>query len=127
MRLAQQLKLEASSCTPNALAIANAPGLAPLSTCLLPLLRDCEITSGLPLIPASSVPCFFFSGCVDVDVPRITDAARVCLQVHYHGTLVDGSTFDSSVLRGNPISFPLNGVIKGWTEGLQLMKVMLLH
>ncbi|CAN0578296.1 unnamed protein product, partial [Laminaria digitata] len=44
--------------------------------------------------------------------------------VHYHGTLVDGSTFDSSVLRGSPISFPLNGVIKGWTEGLQLMKVL---
>lgn len=45
------------------------------------------------------------------------------VKVHYHGTLVDGSTFDSSVLRGSPISFPLNGVIKGWTEGLQLMKV----
>ncbi|CAM9681374.1 unnamed protein product, partial [Sphacelaria rigidula] len=43
--------------------------------------------------------------------------------VHYHGTLVDGSIFDSSVLRGSPISFPLNGVIKGWTEGVQMMKV----
>ncbi|MGA0805536.1 MAG: FKBP-type peptidyl-prolyl cis-trans isomerase, partial [Pseudohongiellaceae bacterium] len=45
------------------------------------------------------------------------------VQVHYHGTLVDGSVFDSSVDRGEPISFPLNGVIPGWTEGLQLMKV----
>ncbi|CAM9719198.1 unnamed protein product [Discosporangium mesarthrocarpum] len=44
------------------------------------------------------------------------------VKVHYHGTLVDGSVFDSSVMRGEPISFPLNGVIKGWTEGLQLMK-----
>lgn len=47
----------------------------------------------------------------------------MCLQVHYHGTLIDGSVFDSSVMRGSPISFPLNGVIKGWTEGVQLMKV----
>lgn len=43
--------------------------------------------------------------------------------MHYHGTLVDGSVFDSSVMRGSPISFPLDGVIKGWTEGLQMMKV----
>tara|TARA_B100001564_G_C20619993_1_gene661868 strand:+ start:237 stop:920 length:684 start_codon:yes stop_codon:yes gene_type:complete len=43
--------------------------------------------------------------------------------VHYKGTLLDGTTFDSSYNRGEPISFPLNGVIAGWTEGLQLMKV----
>lgn len=41
--------------------------------------------------------------------------------VHYHGTLIDGTVFDSSVDRGEPISFPLNRVIPGWTEGLQLM------
>ena len=40
---------------------------------------------------------------------------------HYHGTTIDGSVFDSSVQRGVPASFPLNMVIKGWTEGLQLM------
>lgn len=42
---------------------------------------------------------------------------------HYHGTLIDGTIFDSSVQRGKPASFPLNMVIKGWTEGLQLMPI----
>jgi FKBP-type peptidyl-prolyl cis-trans isomerase FklB len=40
---------------------------------------------------------------------------------HYHGTLIDGTVFDSSVRRGQPATVPLNGVIKGWTEGVQLM------
>jgi FKBP-type peptidyl-prolyl cis-trans isomerase FklB len=40
---------------------------------------------------------------------------------HYHGMLIDGTVFDSSVKRGQPATFPLNAVIKGWTEGVQLM------
>lgn len=42
---------------------------------------------------------------------------------HYHGTLINGTVFDSSVQRGQPATFPLNMVIKGWTEALQLMSV----
>ena len=51
--------------------------------------------------------------------PSATDK----VEVHYHGTLEDGTVFDSSVERGETITFPLNRVIKGWTEGLQLMPV----
>lgn len=49
--------------------------------------------------------------------PKATDQVTV----HYHGTLTDGKVFDSSVERGEPATFPLNGVIPGWTEGVQLM------
>lgn len=51
--------------------------------------------------------------------PKATDTVKV----HYHGTLPDGKVFDSSVQRGEPATFPLNGVIACWTEGVQLMKV----
>jgi FKBP-type peptidyl-prolyl cis-trans isomerase FklB len=49
--------------------------------------------------------------------PKATDKVTT----HYHGTLIDGTVFDSSVNRGEPATFPVNGVIKGWVEGLQLM------
>ncbi|MDA7747217.1 FKBP-type peptidyl-prolyl cis-trans isomerase [Psychromonas sp.] len=50
-------------------------------------------------------------------------SAEDLVTVHYVGTLVDGTEFDSSVSRGEPVQFPLNGVIPGWTEGVQLMSV----
>jgi FKBP-type peptidyl-prolyl cis-trans isomerase FklB len=50
--------------------------------------------------------------------PKATDTVKV----HYHGTLIDGTVFDSSVDRGEPVTFALNEVIPGWTEALQLMK-----
>ena len=50
-------------------------------------------------------------------------SARNKVTCHYHGTLIDGTVFDSSVKRGQPATYPLNMVIKGWTEGLQLMEV----
>ncbi len=51
--------------------------------------------------------------------PKATDTVRV----HYEGTLIDGTVFDSSYKRGESITFALNQVIKGWTEGLQLMSI----
>lgn len=52
-------------------------------------------------------------------VPKATDTVTT----HYRGTLIDGTEFDSSIARGEPATFPVNGVIKGWQEALQLMKV----
>lgn len=54
---------------------------------------------------------------------EVHPAANSNVKVHYHGTLIDGTVFDSSVDRGEPISFGLNQVIAGWTEGVQLMVV----
>ena len=54
-----------------------------------------------------------------INMPKLEDNVTT----HYHGTLMDGTVFDSSVDRGEPASFPVNGVIKGWTEALQLMPV----
>jgi FKBP-type peptidyl-prolyl cis-trans isomerase FkpA len=51
--------------------------------------------------------------------PKATDRVKV----HYHGTLIGGEVFDSSVQRGEPVAFPLNGVIRCWTEGVQKMRV----
>ena len=53
------------------------------------------------------------------DAPKATDT----VEVHYEGRLISGDVFDSSIARGEPVSFPLNGVIPGWSEGVQLMKV----
>ena len=55
----------------------------------------------------------------DGESPKETDT----VECHYHGTLIDGTVFDSSVQRGQPATFGVNQVIKGWVEALQLMKV----
>jgi len=59
------------------------------------------------------------AGKADGEKPKATDV----VEVHYVGTLIDGTEFDSSVKRGTPAKFPLNRVISGWTEGVQLMTV----
>jgi FKBP-type peptidyl-prolyl cis-trans isomerase FklB len=53
----------------------------------------------------------------DGEIPTLGDQVKC----HYHGTLIDGTVFDSSVQRGQPAVFPVNGVIQGWVEALQLM------
>jgi FKBP-type peptidyl-prolyl cis-trans isomerase len=66
------------------------------------------------------------SGVVVIPMTEGTGAnptADSTVKVHYHGTLRDGTVFDSSVQRGEPIEFPLNGVIPCWTEGVQKIKV----
>ncbi|MCV6621609.1 MAG: FKBP-type peptidyl-prolyl cis-trans isomerase [Cellvibrionaceae bacterium] len=55
----------------------------------------------------------------DGETPKASDQVRV----HYHGTLIDGTVFDSSVDRGQPAEFPVTGVIAGWVEALQMMPV----
>lgn len=54
----------------------------------------------------------------DGPIPKLSDSVTT----HYHGTLPDGKVFDSSVERNQPATFPVSGVIKGWTEALQMMK-----
>lgn len=66
------------------------------------------------------------SGVIVIPMTEGTGAnptAESTVRVHYHGTLRDGTVFDSSVQRGEPISFPLSGVIPCWTEGVQKIKV----
>jgi FKBP-type peptidyl-prolyl cis-trans isomerase FklB len=55
----------------------------------------------------------------DGEIPTATNQVKC----HYHGTLIDGTVFDSSVERGQAADFPVNGVIQGWVEALQLMSV----
>lgn len=52
-------------------------------------------------------------------MPKLTDTVTV----HYHGTLIDGTVFDSSVEKGQPATYPVNGFVQGWQEALQMMKV----
>ncbi|MBI3297263.1 MAG: FKBP-type peptidyl-prolyl cis-trans isomerase [Elusimicrobia bacterium] len=68
----------------------------------------------------------FPSGLIYKELKKGTGAkprATSIVKVHYHGTFPDGNVFDSSVRRGEPIEFPLNGVIPCWTEGVQLISL----
>jgi FKBP-type peptidyl-prolyl cis-trans isomerase FklB len=75
--------------------------------------------SGVIVLPSGIQYEIITSGPAGGAKPKLTDKVTT----HYHGTLIDGKVFDSSVNRGQPSTFPLNGVIKGWQEALQLMSV----
>lgn len=81
--------------------------------------EDAGSVAGTPAVAASG----------ELEITHITEgtgaspSASDTVQVHYHGTFPDGRVFDSSVERGKPASFPLNRVIKCWTDGVQKMKV----
>lgn len=79
----------------------------------------------LPTAFAQSAPVTKPSGLVFQSITEgsgPSPAATDVVTVHYRGTFPDGKEFDSSYKRGNPIDFPLNGVIPCWTEGVQMMK-----
>jgi FKBP-type peptidyl-prolyl cis-trans isomerase len=92
----------------------NSPGTAPSPAAAATSAPKTDMTT-----TASGLKYLVLKQGTGTQSPKATDKVKV----HYHGTLLDGTVFDSSVQRGEPISFPLNGVIPGWTEGLQLMKV----
>ena len=76
-----------------------------------------------PPADAETTPSGLASRCLQPGSGDTHPTATSQVEVHYSGWTTDGSLFDSSVARGESITFPLNGVIPGWTEGLQLMVV----
>lgn len=95
-------------------------GLAAMAQEGVDFLADNALKAGV-VTTASGLQYMVLEESSDANAPM--PLASNDVRVHYHGTMIDGSVFDSSVDRGEPISFPLAGVISGWTEGLQLMKV----
>jgi FKBP-type peptidyl-prolyl cis-trans isomerase len=95
-------------------SITNAPASTPLTTA-----ASAASPTNKWITTASGLKYQVLKRGAGTVSPKPTDTVKV----HYHGTLLDGTVFDSSVERGQPISFPLNGVIRGWTEGLQIMRV----
>jgi len=98
------------------LANANAPTPAENKAAGEKFLADNAKTAGV-VTPASGLQYVVFTEGTGAQ-PKATDNVTV----HYKGTTIDGKEFDSSYGRGEPATFPLNRVIAGWTEGVQLMK-----
>jgi FKBP-type peptidyl-prolyl cis-trans isomerase len=84
-----------------------------------PVAAAAPATAGAMITTASGLKYQILKHGTGTVSPKATDTVKV----HYEGKLLDGTVFDSSIARGQPLSFPLNRVIPGWTEGLQLMKV----
>jgi len=84
------------------------------------------LLQGTLAVAFAAAPVVTASGLTYVELkagPGAAPAATDTVRVHYRGTFPDGKEFDSSIGRGQPAEFPLNRVIKCWTEGVQLMKV----
>ena len=84
------------------------------------------LLQGTLAVAFAAAPVVTASGLTYVELkagPGAAPAATETVRVHYRGTFPDGKEFDSSIGRGQPAEFPLNRVIKCWTEGVQLMKV----
>ena len=84
------------------------------------------LLQGTLAVAFAAAPVVTASGLTYVELkagPGAAPAATDTVRVHYRGTFPDGKEFDSSIARGQPAEFPLNRVIKCWTEGVQLMKV----
>ena len=104
--------------------IARAAGLAlaiSATTNAEPVMPETPSDVQAPPADAQKTPSGLASKVLQAGKGEQKPAAADTVTVHYSGWTTDGKLFDSSVQRGKPTSFPLNGVIKGWTEGLQLM------
>lgn len=108
-----------SSSTPSR-STPSKPATPPITTSAAPMPAStpADVGSGVHVTPSGLKYEVLKRGTGTVH-PTASDTVTV----HYHGTLLNGTVFDSSVRRGEPATFPLNGVIAGWTEGLQLMRV----
>lgn len=106
----------------------------PLLLLLVAVLAGCRLKeedAALPAPPdvsappadAIRTPSGLASKVLQVGMSNVRPSLRSTVRVHYTGWTTDGRMFDSSVARGEPIEFPVTGVIPGWTEGLQLMVV----
>jgi FKBP-type peptidyl-prolyl cis-trans isomerase len=76
-----------------------------------------------PPADALKTPSGLASKVLQIGMSNVRPSARNTVKVHYTGWTTDGKMFDSSITRGEPIEFPLDKVIAGWTEGVQLMVV----
>lgn len=106
--------------------VPHAAGLALILTLTAraePTMPDTPADVAAPPADAAKTASGLASKVLKAGTGTAKPAAADTVTVHYSGWTTDGKLFDSSVKRGKPASFPLNGVIKGWTEGLQLMVV----
>jgi FKBP-type peptidyl-prolyl cis-trans isomerase len=104
---------------PNNQLATDTPEVVPANPVLTDSKKTMETTSNKKTTTASGLQYEILKKGTGAARPTLKNVVKV----HYHGTLLNGTVFDSSIDRGEPIEFPLGNVIKGWQEGLQLMSV----